>query len=77
MLEEAIVNSIDNYQRLNITQACALASCKKSCFYERVNAGLYPKPRKNGKANYWLRHELVEALQQQDEVAEPDSLKSA
>lgn len=66
-----------DYQRLNIAQACALASCKKSCFYDRINAGLYPKPRKNGKANYWLRHELVEALQQQDTAAESDSLKSA
>lgn len=69
--------TVTDYQRLNITQACALASCKKSCFYERVKDGLYPKPRKNGKANYWLRHELVAALQQQDEVAVPDSLKSA
>jgi predicted DNA-binding transcriptional regulator AlpA len=65
------------YRRLNIEQACALASCKKSCFYDRVNAGLYPKPRKNGKANYWLGHELVEALQQQDTAAAAGSLKSA
>jgi len=66
-----------DYQRLNITQACELAACKKSCFYERVNSGMYPKARKNGKANYWLRHELLEALQEQDTVAEADALKSA
>ena len=65
------------YQRLNISQACALASCKKSCFYERVSTGMYPKARKNGKANYWLRHELLAALQEQDSVAESESLRSA
>ena len=69
--------SVTDYQRLNIAQAYTLAGCKRSCFYDRVAAGLYPKARKNGKANYWLHHELVAALQQQDAVAESDSLKSA
>ena len=56
-----------SYARLNADQAAELACCGRTKFYAKVKAGTYPKPIKDGRSSYWLKHKLEAAMAAEDQ----------
>jgi predicted DNA-binding transcriptional regulator AlpA len=54
--------SLDQPGRLMTCHVLALSGWSHSTLYVRINAGLFPPPKKDGRLNYWTTGTVREAL---------------
>lgn len=57
---QATHNIIQKTQRVTRPEVLERYKYSKSTLYRRVNAGKFPKPKKDGNIVYWLEEDLID-----------------
>lgn len=56
-------------KRLRLPQVMEKTGWKKTAIYKYINAGQFPKPKKDGRISYWLSTEIDEWILKRSQTA--------